>query len=787
MTSRAEGEAEAGTSEALVEKTDDKQDAPHEDAAPEVVRAEPPCEKMTETAVGAGSGIADGSAETRSSDNAAADPDGTSQRPPEATAEEQPGAQVAAEHAVDSTLEGAAAEEVRAADPEVPEASRRERPEEPSKESCEEDCAESQSFKATDGLASSATPGRHDESHDNSKVLSGSQSGILSAPAMSSTGAAVDPADVAAADATAVRPDVEVTKAGPVSTVVMEDGWPEAADSTRAELPKAEPVSSMVAEDGWPEAADSTRAELPKAEQPVSTTVTEDGWPEAADSTGAEVPKAEPATMVSQEACPEAVDATQAANTDLATSMPSAMPTVSTDDWPEAVDASVPQGEVVQSAQASPEQALHVKRAEDSSRASATSATEDDTTQAASPGPSRQDGMPKSADLRPSVLQADAPETQTAGEDWPSAVNTFAPIDPCEGRPHDADASRTTSAAAALSDEPSKALQEDWPCATDVSVNKSIQAVSDSGATSTFASKQSDGHSPDRPLSEAVGGSSSSSAMPRPSADDQALGAAASASPRSCTRCGVKLEVHTKFCTSCGAPLIPQEPPAPPPAEHSGEAVPRSVLDSEDFPTAAAVHESGSGSSHSPSPSAAEGVRRESSSSSGLKGLIAQLSQQLAEEVRRREVEESELEVRAAERKRLREELEALQRRKSAVLANAESAKEAAADSRKQRDELQAAHEELQMEVERQQEELKKLREEASTRKGAGRDWAREGPETDALVETKLQIAEAHDRLAQAKLQLWMNKEGLRKQLADLQAENDKLRALAVGGQQPTR
>ena len=56
------------------------------------------------------------------------------------------------------------------------------------------------------------------------------------------------------------------------------------------------------------------------------------------------------------------------------------------------------------------------------------------------------------------------------------------------------------------------------------------------------------------------------------------------------------------------------------------------------------------------------------------------------------------------------------------------------------------------------------------------RDWARDGPEKDALVETNLQIAEAHDRLAESHLQQRMNRDGLRKQLETLQQENRRVR-----------
>merc|ERR1719511_510718 len=99
-----------------------------------------------------------------------------------------------------------------------------------------------------------------------------------------------------------------------------------------------------------------------------------------------------------------------------------------------------------------------------------------------------------------------------------------------------------------------------------------------------------------------------------------------------------------------------------------------------------------------------------------------------------------------------------------------------AAETEQQHSAVAKSHRELRLEITRQEEDLKKAREDARARTGAGRDWARDGPEKDALVETKLQIAEAHDTLAQMKQQLGLNREGLRKQLEELQAENARLR-----------
>merc|ERR1712107_823973 len=98
------------------------------------------------------------------------------------------------------------------------------------------------------------------------------------------------------------------------------------------------------------------------------------------------------------------------------------------------------------------------------------------------------------------------------------------------------------------------------------------------------------------------------------------------------------------------------------------------------------------------------------------------------------------------------------------------------AETERQHAELAQAHKELREQVTRQEEELKCAREEARQRSGEGRNWARDGPEKDALVETKLQVAEAHDQLAQLKQQLRLNRDGLQKQLNELQAVNCQLR-----------
>ncbi|CAK0876400.1 unnamed protein product [Prorocentrum cordatum] len=168
-------------------------------------------------------------------------------------------------------------------------------------------------------------------------------------------------------------------------------------------------------------------------------------------------------------------------------------------------------------------------------------------------------------------------------------------------------------------------------------------------------------------------------------------------------------------------------------------------------------------------------------SAGGLRGLIDQLTSQLDEELRRREAEEAELEARAAEKQRLLDELAAVQRRRQAVLAETEEDLAAARDTERQHAELAGALQELRVDCEAKEAELEKLREAARLRDGGGRDWARDGPEKDALVETKLRIAEAHEQLAQMRQQLWLNREGLKRQLAELQAEGAALRAPARG------
>ncbi|CAE8612282.1 unnamed protein product, partial [Polarella glacialis] len=167
----------------------------------------------------------------------------------------------------------------------------------------------------------------------------------------------------------------------------------------------------------------------------------------------------------------------------------------------------------------------------------------------------------------------------------------------------------------------------------------------------------------------------------------------------------------------------------------------------------------------------------EAEAAGGIRRFIAELSRQLAEEVRRRESEEAELERRAAEKKRLLEELEVQRRRRESLTAEQRNDEAAALEIERQHAELAEEHRKLRAEVARQEAELEQLREEAKARNGAGRDWARDGPEKDALVETKLRVAEAHDELAQLRQQLWLNREGLRKKLVDLKAENARLRS----------
>jgi len=161
----------------------------------------------------------------------------------------------------------------------------------------------------------------------------------------------------------------------------------------------------------------------------------------------------------------------------------------------------------------------------------------------------------------------------------------------------------------------------------------------------------------------------------------------------------------------------------------------------------------------------------------GLGDLVAQLTQQLVNETLRRELEEHELNDRGNDERRLRDELETRRARRASVVAAGEEADAAAAEARRQHAELSVVHEETKLEVTRQEAELQELRQAVMARCGpAGRDWARDGPEKDALVETKLQIAEAHERLAHVRLQMRLNREGLQRQLEALRADNIKLR-----------
>lgn len=160
----------------------------------------------------------------------------------------------------------------------------------------------------------------------------------------------------------------------------------------------------------------------------------------------------------------------------------------------------------------------------------------------------------------------------------------------------------------------------------------------------------------------------------------------------------------------------------------------------------------------------------------GLRRFIAELSSQLAEEVKRREQEEEELERRAAEKRRLLEDLDLVRKQKEKLDFEQRADEAAAEEIEQQHSKLAEEHQMLRQEVAKQETQLQQLREEAKARTGQGRDWARDGPEKDALVETKLRIAEAHDELAQLRQQLWLNREGLKRQLAELQAENMRLR-----------
>eukprot|EP00913_Durusdinium_trenchii_P007555 g7099.t1 len=161
----------------------------------------------------------------------------------------------------------------------------------------------------------------------------------------------------------------------------------------------------------------------------------------------------------------------------------------------------------------------------------------------------------------------------------------------------------------------------------------------------------------------------------------------------------------------------------------------------------------------------------------GLRRFIAELSTQLAEEVKRREVEEEERTCSGCGSSCARwKELDMVKKQKEKLEIEQRADEAAAAEIEQQHSKLAEEHRALRQEVAKQEEELEQLRAEAKARTGQGRDWARDGPEKDALVETKLRIAEAHEDLAQLRQQLWLNREGLKRQLAELQAENMRLR-----------
>eukprot|EP00434_Breviolum_minutum_P005265 symbB.v1.2.004640.t1/scaffold265.1/size247395/3 len=207
-------------------------------------------------------------------------------------------------------------------------------------------------------------------------------------------------------------------------------------------------------------------------------------------------------------------------------------------------------------------------------------------------------------------------------------------------------------------------------------------------------------------------------------------------------------------------------------------------VQAEEWPAAVEVTSFPDGDNQNSAPSAAgyPSFSRPSSSSSadkaapGLRRFIAELSSQLAEEVKRREQEEEELERRASEKRRLLEDLDLVRKQKEKLDFEQRADEAAAEEIEQQHSKLAEEHQALRQEVAKQETQLQQLREEAKARTGQGRDWARDGPEKDALVETKLRIAEAHDELAQLRQQLWLNREGLKQKLAELQAENMRLR-----------
>jgi len=161
----------------------------------------------------------------------------------------------------------------------------------------------------------------------------------------------------------------------------------------------------------------------------------------------------------------------------------------------------------------------------------------------------------------------------------------------------------------------------------------------------------------------------------------------------------------------------------------------------------------------------------------GLTDLVVQLRSQVASAMRKRQDDEGELREREQDERHLREELAALRRRREAAVDGAEASSLVAARMQQEHDELREIHTATSAKTSEQEIELHEHREIAIKRAAEYRaSWAREGPEKDALVMTKLQIAEAHERLNEVRHQLRTNKDGLGRQLSQLRAEAAMLR-----------
>merc|ERR1711939_279510 len=88
--------------------------------------------------------------------------------------------------------------------------------------------------------------------------------------------------------------------------------------------------------------------------------------------------------------------------------------------------------------------------------------------------------------------------------------------------------------------------------------------------------------------------------------------------------------------------------------------------------------------------------------------------------------------------------------------------------------ELTQAQAELAPKLQEQGEKLREYEEAMRVRQDF--EWAREGPEKDALVGTKVELAQLHEHLDETRMKMQLNLRGMRTQAEELRSENLKLR-----------